>query len=144
MGMSSTYGAADWDECVATIHRALDLGVRFIDTANAYGAGHNEALFGLDITAASGRLVFRADPDYLKAACDASLLRLGVDEIDLYYLHRVSPATPIEESVGALADLVTEGKIRAIGLCEVDAAHLRAAHAVHPIAAVQSEYSIWS
>jgi aryl-alcohol dehydrogenase-like predicted oxidoreductase len=158
-GMSSVYGPADWDESVATIRRALDLGVTLIDTANSYGLGHNEVLVGRAIAGrrdevqlatkagmdfSSGRLELRADPAYLKAACDASLLRLGTDHIDLYYLHRVSPATPVEESVAALADLVTAGKVRHIGLSEVTGDQLRRAHGVHPITAVQSEYSLWT
>jgi aryl-alcohol dehydrogenase-like predicted oxidoreductase len=161
MGMSSVYGAADWDESVATIRRALDLGVTLIDTASAYGHGHNEVLVGraiagrrdevqlatkagMDFTAGRGRVVIRNDPDYLKAAADASLLRLGTDHIDLYYLHRVSPDVPLAESVGALAELVAEGKVRHIGLSEVSGEQLRAAHAIHPVAAVQSEYSLWT
>jgi aryl-alcohol dehydrogenase-like predicted oxidoreductase len=161
MGMSSVYGAADWDESVATIRRALDLGVTFIDTANAYGQGHNEVLVGraisgrrgqvqlatkagMDLTAGRGKVVIRNDPGYLKAAADASLLRLGTDHIDLYYLHRVNPGVPLAESIGALAELVTEGKIRHIGLSEVTGEQLRAAHAIHPVAAVQSEYSLWT
>jgi aryl-alcohol dehydrogenase-like predicted oxidoreductase len=158
-GMSSAYGVADWDESVATIRRALDLGVTMIDTANSYGLGHNEVLVGRAITGrrdevqlatkagmdfSSGRLELRADPAYLKAACDASLLRLGTGHIDLYYLHRVSPGTPVEESAAALADLVKAGKVRHIGLSEVTGDQLRRAHAVHPIAAVQSEYSLWT
>jgi aryl-alcohol dehydrogenase-like predicted oxidoreductase len=161
MGMSSVYGPADWDESVATIRRALDLGVTLIDTASAYGQGHNEVLVGraiagrrdevqlatkagLDFTAGRGRVVIRNDPGYLKAAADASLLRLGTDHIDLYYLHRVSPDVPLAESVGALAELVAEGKVRHIGLSEVSGEQLRAAHAIHPVAAVQSEYSLWT
>jgi aryl-alcohol dehydrogenase-like predicted oxidoreductase len=161
MGMSSVYGAADWDESVATIRRALDLGVTLIDTANAYGTGHNEVLVGraiagrrdeaqlatkvgLDFTTGRGKVVIRNDPDYIKAAADASLLRLGTDRIDLYYLHRLSPDVPLEDSVGALADLVTEGKVRHLGLSEVTGEQLRIAHAIHPVAAVQSEYSLWT
>jgi aryl-alcohol dehydrogenase-like predicted oxidoreductase len=161
MGMSSVYGAADWDESVATIRRALDLGVTLIDTASAYGNGHNEVLVGraiagrrdevqlatkagLDFTTGRGKVVIRNDPDYLKAAADASLLRLGTDHIDLYYLHRVNPEVPLEDSVGALADLVREGKVRHIGLSEVTGEQLRAACATHPVAAVQSEYSLWT
>ena len=161
MGMSSVYGAADWDESVATIRRALDLGVTFIDTASAYGQGHNEVLVGraiagrrdevqlatkvgLDFTAGRGKVVIRNNPGYLKAAADASLLRLGTDHIDLYYLHRVSPDVPLAESVGALAELVAEGKVRHIGLSEVTGEQLRAAHAIYPVAAVQSEYSLWT
>ncbi len=161
MGMSSVYGPADWDESVATIRRAIDLGVTFIDTANAYGQGHNEVLVGraiagrrdevqlatkagMDFTAGRGKVVIRNDPGYIKAAADASLLRLGTDVIDLYYLHRVNPEVPLEDSVGALAELVREGKVREIGLSEVTGDQLRAAHAVHPVAAVQSEYSLWT
>lgn len=158
MGMSSVYGAADWDESVRTIRRALDLGITLLDTAAGYGDGHNEVLIGRAIDGrrdevqlatkgglsyARGKVQLRGEPDHLKAACDASLLRLGVDVIDLYYLHRVAPDTPLEASVGALADLVAEGKVRAIGLCEVDGDQLRAAHAIHPVTAVQSEYSLW-
>jgi aryl-alcohol dehydrogenase-like predicted oxidoreductase len=161
MGMSSTYGAADWDESVATIRRAIDLGITLIDTAGAYGAGHNEVLVGravagrrdevvlatkagLDVTAVRGRMLVRNEPDHIKASADASLLRLGVEHIDLFYLHRVAPEVPLRESVGALAELVAEGKVGAIGLSEVTADQLREAHAVHPIAAVQSEYSVWT
>ncbi len=164
MGMSSVYGAADWDESVATIQRAIELGVTHIDTANAYGIGHNEVLVGraiagssagrdgvtiatkvgMDFTTGRGKVVVRNDPDYIKAAADASLLRLGIDVIDLYYLHRVNPEVPLEDSIGAMAELVSKGKVRAIGLSEVTGAQLRAAYAVHPIAAVQSEYSLWT
>ncbi|MFE4669025.1 aldo/keto reductase [Streptomyces sp. NPDC056716] len=163
MGMSEgypPYGPTSWDEAVATVRRALDLGVTHIDTADAYGYGHNEVLVGRAIDgrrdevqlagkAGIERLggdtwALRGDAGYLKRACDASLLRLGVDHIDLYYLHRVGQNAEIEESVGALAELVKEGKIRHIGLSEVDGALLRRAHAVHPITAVQTEYSIWT
>jgi aryl-alcohol dehydrogenase-like predicted oxidoreductase len=161
MGMSSVYGPADWDESVATIRRALDLGVTLIDTADAYGIGHNEVLVGravagrrdevrlatkvgMDFTTGRGKVVIRNDPDYIKAAADASLLRLGTDYIDLYYLHRVNPQVPLSDSVGALAELVQEGKVRHVGLSEVTGEQLRAAHAIHPIAAVQSEYSLWT
>jgi aryl-alcohol dehydrogenase-like predicted oxidoreductase len=161
MGMSSIYGAADWEESIATIRRGLDLGVTLIDTANAYGNGHNEVLVGraiagrrdevqlatkagMDFTTGRGKVVIRNDPDYIKAAADASLLRLGTDHVDLYYLHRVNPEVPLEESVGALAELVTEGKVIQIGLSEVTGEQLRAAHAIHPVAAVQSEYSLWT
>jgi len=161
MGMSSVYGAADWDESVAAIRRALDLGVTLIDTASAYGTGHNEVLVGraivghrdevqlatkvgMDFTTGRGKVVIRNDPDYIKAAADASLLRLGTDHIDLYYLHRVNPEVPLEDSVGALADLVREGKVGHIGLSEVTGEQLRAARVIHPIAAVQSEYSLWT
>jgi len=161
MGMSSVYGAADWDESVATIRRAVDLGVTFIDTASAYGIGHNEVLIGravagrrgevqlatkagMDFSTGRGKVVIRNDPDYIKAAADASLLRLGTDVIDLYYLHRGNPEVPLADSVGALADLVREGKVRHIGLSEVTGEQLRAAHAIHPVTAVQSEYSLWT
>jgi aryl-alcohol dehydrogenase-like predicted oxidoreductase len=161
MGMSSVYGPADWDESVATIRRALDLGVTLMDTADAYGIGHNEVLVGraivgrrdevrlatkvgMDFTAGRGKVAIRNDPDYIKAAADASLLRLGTDHIDLYYLHRVNPQVPLSDSVGALAELVQEGKVRHIGLSEVTGEQLRAARAIHPIAAVQGEYSLWT
>ena len=161
MGMSDFYGPTDWDESIATIRRALDLGVTFIDTADIYGAGHNEVLvgrgiagrrervqlatkFGIDRSMGDGQRVYRGERAYVKRACDASLLRLGVDVIDLYYLHRPPQTAEIEETVGAMAELVAEGKVRYLGLSEVDGALLRRAHAVHPITAVQSEYSLWT
>jgi aryl-alcohol dehydrogenase-like predicted oxidoreductase len=161
MGMSEWYGHTDWDESVATIHRALDLGVTFLDTADIYGAGHNEVLvgqaiagrrdevqlatkFGIDRSMGDGRRVRRGEPAYVKRSCESSLLRLGVDVIDLYYLHRPPETVEIEETVGAMGELVAEGKVRYLGLSEVDGALLRRAHAVHPIAAVQSEYSLWT
>jgi aryl-alcohol dehydrogenase-like predicted oxidoreductase len=161
MGMSEFYGHTDWDESVATIHRALDLGVTFLDTADIYGAGHNEVLvgraiagrrdevqlatkFGIDRSAGDGARVRRGAAAYVKRACDASLLRLGVDVIDLYYLHRPPETTEIEETVGAMGELVAAGKVRCLGLSEVDDSLLRRAHAVHPITAVQSEYSLWT
>jgi aryl-alcohol dehydrogenase-like predicted oxidoreductase len=161
MGMSEWYGPADWDESIATIHRALDLGVTFLDTANVYGDGHNEVLvgrgiagrrdevqlatkFGIDRTAGDDQRVLRGEPSYVKRSCASSLLRLGVDVIDLYYLHRPPETTEIEETVGAMGELVQEGKVRFLGLSEVDEALLRRAHAVHPITAVQSEYSLWT
>ena len=161
MGMSEWYGAADWDESVATIHRALDLGVTFLDTADVYGAGHNEVLvgraihgrrdevrlatkFGIDRSGGDAARVIRGERGYVKRACESSLLRLGVDVIDLYYLHRPPQTAEIEETVGAMAELVAEGKVRYLGLSEVDSALLRRAHAVHPITAVQSEYSLWA
>jgi aryl-alcohol dehydrogenase-like predicted oxidoreductase len=161
MGMSEWYGPADWDESVATIHRALDLGVTFLDTANVYGEGHNEVLvgraiagrrdevqlatkFGIDRTAGDRHRTIRGAHDYVKRACEASLLRLGVERIDLYYLHRPPMDVEIEETVGAMAELVQEGKVAHLGLSEVDEALLRRAHAVHPITAVQSEYSLWT
>jgi aryl-alcohol dehydrogenase-like predicted oxidoreductase len=161
MGMSEFYGETDWDESVATIRRALDLGVTFIDTADIYGQGHNEVLvgraiagrrdevqlatkFGVDRSAGDGHRVIRGEASYVKRACDASLLRLGVDVIDLYYLHRPPQTAEIEETVGAMSELVTVGKVRYLGLSEVDGDLLRRAHAVHPITAVQSEYSLWT
>ena len=161
MGMSEWYGAADWDESVATIQRALDLGVTFIDTADIYGAGHNEVLvgraiahrrdevqlatkFGIDRSGGDAHRVVRGEHDYVKRSAEASLTRLGVDRIDLYYLHRPPQTAEIEETVGAMAELVAEGKVRYLGLSEVNGDLLRRAHAVHPIAAVQSEYSLWS
>jgi aryl-alcohol dehydrogenase-like predicted oxidoreductase len=162
MGMSQSYGPGDESESVATIHRALDLGVTFLDTADAYGPHENERLvgrtiagrrddvvlatkFGIvrDIDAPDGRSL-NGRPEYVAAACDGSLQRLGVDHIDLYYLHRVDPQTPIEETVGAMAELVAAGKVRHLGLSECAAGTLRRAVAVHPIAAVQSEWSLWS
>jgi aryl-alcohol dehydrogenase-like predicted oxidoreductase len=161
MGMSEWYGKPDWDESVATIHRALDLGVTFLDTADAYGAGHNEVLvgraiagrrdevqlatkFGIDRTGGDSARVIRGERGYVKRSCESSLLRLGVDVIDLYYLHRPPQTAEIEETVGAMAELVAEGKVRYLGLSEVDNALLRRAYAVHPITAVQSEYSLWA
>jgi aryl-alcohol dehydrogenase-like predicted oxidoreductase len=160
MGMSDAYGRTDWDESVATIRRALDLGVTFLDTADIYGSGHNEVLvgrgisgrrdeiqlatkFGIDRSGGYDKQVIRGERGYVKRACETSLLRLGVDVIDLYYLHRPPQTAEIEETVGAMAELVAEGKVRYLGLSEVDGALLRRAHAVHPITAVQSEYSLW-
>jgi aryl-alcohol dehydrogenase-like predicted oxidoreductase len=164
MGMSEYYGTTDWDESIATIHRALELGVTFIDTADVYGQGHNEVLvgralatapvrrdqvqlatkFGIDRSGGDKARVIRGEAAYVKRACDASLLRLGLDHIDLYYLHRPPQTAEIEETVGAMAELITEGKVRFLGLSEVNDALLRRAYAVHPIAAVQSEYSIFT
>jgi aryl-alcohol dehydrogenase-like predicted oxidoreductase len=161
MGMSEWYGHTDWDESVATIHRALDLGVTFLDTADAYGAGHNEVLvgraisgrrdevqlatkFGIDRSGGDDKRIIRGERGYVKRACESSLTRLGADVIDLYYLHRPPQTAEIEETVGAMAELVAEGKVRYLGLSEVDSALLRRAHAVHPITAVQSEYSLWA
>jgi aryl-alcohol dehydrogenase-like predicted oxidoreductase len=161
MGMSEWYGATDWDEAVATIRRALDLGVTFLDTADIYGAGHNEVLvgraiahrrdevqlatkFGIDRSAGDAHRVVRGEHDYVKRSAEASLLRLGVEVIDLYYLHRPPQTAEIEETVGAMAELVAEGKVRYLGLSEVNDELLRRAHAVHPITAVQSEYSLWT
>ncbi len=161
VGMSEEYGPADWDESIATINRALDLGVTFLDTADSYGTGHNEVLvgrgiahrraevqlatkFGIDRSAGEARRIVRGERDFVKRSCEASLLRLGVEVIDLYYLHRPPQTAEIEETVGAMAELVAEGKVRYLGLSEVSGTLLRRAHAVHPIAAVQSEYSLWT
>ena len=161
MGMSEWYGAADWDTSVATIHRALELGVSFLDTADVYGAGHNEVLvgraiagrrdqvqlatkFGIDRSGGEATRTIRGEAGYVKRSCDSSLLRLGVDHLDLYYLHRPPQTAEIEETVGAMAELVAEGKVGHLGLSEVTPELLRRAHAVHPITAVQSEYSLWT
>src|SRR5690242_20462170 len=161
MGMSQWYGPTDWDESIATVRRALELGVTFLDTANVYGAGHNEVLvgraiagrrdevqlatkFGIDRDVSSDERKVHGKRSYVHASCDDSLLRLGVDVIDLYYLHRPPQDAEIEETVGAMAELVAAGKVRCLGLSEVDDELLRRAHTVHPIAAVQSEYSLWT
>ena len=161
MGMSEWYGATDWDESIATIHAALDAGVTFLDTADAYGAGHNEVLvgraiahrrdevqlatkFGIDRSGGDNARVIRGERGYVKRAAESSLVRLGVDVIDLYYLHRPPQTAEIEETVGAMAELVAEGKVRYLGLSEVNNDLLRRAYAVHPITAVQSEYSLWT
>jgi len=159
--MSDFYGGRDEAEAVATIHRALDLGIDFFDTADMYGGGSNEELVGRALREHRAGVVIATKfgnvrnpdgtfkgvngrPDYVRRCCDASLARLGVDVIDLYYQHRVDPQTPIEDTVGAMADLVREGKVRFLGLSEAAPATLRRAHAVHPIAALQTEYSLWS
>ncbi|MFG2050655.1 aldo/keto reductase [Micromonospora sp. NPDC048935] len=157
MGMSEFYGAGDDDESVATIHRAIDLGVTFFDTADMYGPYTNEQLLGRALHGHRDDVVLstkfgvvreenriRGDAPYVRQACDASLRRLGVDHIDLYFLHRIDLSTPIEETVGAMAELVAQGKVRHLGLSEVGAATLRRACAVHPIAALQTEWSLWS
>jgi aryl-alcohol dehydrogenase-like predicted oxidoreductase len=161
MGMSEFYGARDDGESIATIHHALDRGVNFLDTADMYGVGHNEELVGRGIQGRRAGVVLatkfgnvrgpngemlgiRGDPEYVRSACAASLKRLGTDVIDLYYQHRVDPKVPIEETVGAMAELVRQGKVRWLGLSEAGPATVRRAHAVHPIAALQTEYSLWS
>ncbi len=161
MGMSDFYGASDDEANVALLHQAIDLGVNLFDTADVYGTGHNEILlsrvlrtrrsemfiatkFGNVRNVAMEWLGVNGKPSYVKAACHASLKRLNIDHIDLYYQHRVDPETPIEETVGAMAELVKEGKVRFIGLSEAAPATIRRAHAVHPISALQTEYSLWS
>jgi aryl-alcohol dehydrogenase-like predicted oxidoreductase len=160
MGMSQSYGPGDDEESIRTIHRALDIGVTFLDTAAAYGAGINEQLVGRaisdrrgDVTLATKCGILRGpsghptvldgSPAHITASCEESLQRLKIDAIDLFYLHRVDPKTPIEESVGAMADLVRAGKVRHIGLSEAAPSTIRRGHAVHPITALQSEYSLW-
>ncbi|SFH55498.1 aldo/keto reductase [Modicisalibacter xianhensis] len=161
MGMSDFYAGRDEAEAVATIHRAIDLGVTLLDTADMYGPFTNEVLVGKAIEGLRDQVVLatkfgnvrsekgeflgiRGDAEYVWQACDASLKRLGVDHIDLYYQHRVDPNTPIEETVGAMAELVKAGKVRYLGLSEAGPETIRRAHAVHPIAALQTEYSLWS
>ncbi|MFF3859595.1 aldo/keto reductase [Streptomyces sp. NPDC002209] len=160
MGMSHGYGASDDAQSIATLHHALDLGVTFLDTADFYGAGHNEELIGRAVAERRDEVVLatkfgfanrlgeptlvRGDAAYVRQACEASLRRLGVDHIDLYYQHRVDPQVPIEETVGAMAELVQAGKVRHLGLSEAGAGTIRRAHAVHPIAALQSEWSLWT
>src|SRR5262245_29833865 len=162
MGMSDFYGDRDEEESVATLHRALELGITFFDTADVYGPHTNEELVGrvlkghreqvviatkFGILRDPGKPGFRGisgKPDYVKQACEGSLRRLQVDCIDLYYQHRVDPDTPVEETLGAMAELVREGKVRFLGLSEASAETIRRAHAVHPITALQSEYSLWT
>jgi aryl-alcohol dehydrogenase-like predicted oxidoreductase len=161
MGMSEFYGPSDDAQSLATLERAAEIGVCHFDTADMYGSGHNESLIGRFLKGKRERVVLATkfgivrrpgdyartidtSPAYVRSACEASLRRLGVEVIDLYYAHRLNRDIPIEDTVGALAGLVREGKIRAVGLCEVSAATLRRATAVHPIAAVQTEYSLWT
>ncbi len=161
MGMSEFYGTADEEESTATIHRAMELGITFLDTADMYGPFTNEKLVGKAIAGRRDEIVLATKfgnvrgedgsflgvsgkPDYVREACDASLSRLGVDHIDLYYQHRVDPETPIEETVGAMKELVEAGKVRYLGLSEAGAGTIRKAHDVHPISALQSEYSLFT
>jgi len=162
MGMSEFYGKADEQESIATLHRAVELGVTMLDTADIYGLGENERLVGRAVRGIRDRVVvatkfgivrkkedpaFRGicgRPDYVRHSCEASLKRLGVDVIDLYYIHRVDATIPIEDTMGAMADLAAEGKVRYLGISEAGPATLRRAHAVHPLSALQTEYSLWS
>jgi aryl-alcohol dehydrogenase-like predicted oxidoreductase len=161
MGMSEFYGEVDERESIKTIHKALDLGITLLDTADMYGIGENEVLVGKAIAGRRSEVILATKfgnvrnskgeflgvsgrPEYVKSACEASLKRLGVEMIDLYFQHRVDPVTPIEETIGAMAELVHEGKVRYIGMSEAAASTIRRAHAIHPITAVETEYSLWS
>ncbi|UCF30805.1 MAG: aldo/keto reductase [bacterium] len=161
MGMSEFYGKSDEAESIATIHRGLDLGVNFLDTSDMYGLGRNEKLVGRAVKGMRDRFVIATKfavlrgedgsfvgvsgkPEYVRSACEGSLRRLGVDTIDLYYQHRVDPEVPIEDTVGAMSELVSEGKVRYLGMSEAGSDTLRRACAVHPISALQTEYSLWS
>ena len=160
MGMSQFYGPRDDKESVATLERAVEIGINFFDTADVYGVGHNEELVGKALkryrdhvfiatkfanqVLPDGKRAINGRPEYVRSACDASLKRLGIDHIDLYYQHRVDKNVPIEDTVGAMAELVRTGKVRYLGLSEAGASTIRRAHATHPISALQSEYSLWT